>query len=76
MTNEPLRGGMTVRVLSPYDAKMRTPGAGKRYRLERDGKALFALRDESGAIRNRFLGAELERWRASGRLVVDEPANA
>ena len=68
----PLRGGMIVRILSPYDAKLRTPGAGKRYRLECDGKALFAMRDESGTVRHRYLGAELERMRAAGRLVVDE----
>lgn len=65
-----VRGGDLVRVLSPHDAKLRREGAGKLYRLECDGPALFAFRDEEGTIRYRYLRAEVERMRAAGRLVV------
>ena len=65
-----LNGGDTIRVLSPHDAKMGRRDAGKLYRLECDGAAVFVLRDTEGTGRRRHLRAELERMVAAGRVVV------
>lgn len=67
----PMEGGDVIRFLSPTDAKLNRPGAGKRYRLECDGHHLLAFRNQDGTVERRYLRAEVERLVAAGRIVRD-----
>ncbi len=69
-TNHVFKGGDIIRVLSPHDAKLRRANAGKVYRLECDGPALFVLRDVDGTSQRRYLRAELDRMAAAGRIAL------
>ena len=67
----PMNGGDVIRFLSPADARLARPGAGKRYRLECDGPHLLAFRNQDGTVERRYLRAEVERLAAAGRIVRD-----